>query len=171
MADAIHLTIRVIHVLGGVFWAGATFMVVLFLEPVVLESGPAGGVVMGGMARRGYTRFIGIIATLTVLTGLWLMWTLSGHFSAGFMGSRSGILLSVGMVCGILALGVGLHGVRPTVSALVTLGGHIAASGAPPTPEDQAEMDQLQGKMRVYTRLAAVLLLIALVTMALGPHI
>jgi uncharacterized membrane protein len=168
--EAIHLTLRVIHVLFGVFWAGATFMIALFLEPTVREAGPAGGAVMGGMVRRGYTKFISVVALVSVLTGLWLMWRLSGHFSSGFMGSRRGILLSIGMLAGLLALGTGVHMVRKAVTRLAEIGGRVAASGAPPNPEDQAEMARLQGKVRTATRITAVLLLVAVVTMALGPH-
>jgi uncharacterized membrane protein len=169
--EVMHLTLRAIHVLLGATWAGATFLIVLYLEPTVRDAGPAGGVVMGGMVRRGYSRFMGIIGLLTVLTGLWLMWRLSGQFSSGFMGSRAGILLSIGMLAGILALGSGAHGVSRSVKALTAVGARVAASGAPPTPEDQAEMGRLQGKVRMYARITAVLLLIAVVTMALGPHV
>jgi len=169
--EAMHLTLRVIHVLFGVFWAGATFMIALFLEPVVREVGPAGGAVMGGMVRRGYVKFISVVALVNVLTGLWLLWRLSGHFSSGFMGSTSGILLSIGMLAGLLALGTGVHMVKRNVLGLTELGGRVAASGAPPTPADQAEMARLQGKVRTATRITAWLLLIAVVTMALGPHV
>ena len=168
--EAIYLTTRVIHVLFGVFWAGATFLVVLFLEPAVRDTGAAGGAVMGAMVRRGYSGFIGVLALVNVLTGLWLLWRLSGHFSSGFMGSTSGMLLSTGMLAAILALGTGLHGVRSAVTKLTAIGGRVAASGAPPSPDDQAAMARLRGKLRLYSRITAVLLLVALVTMAIGPH-
>lgn len=169
--DIVHLSIRALHVLLGVVWAGATFLIVLFLEPTVREAGPAGGRVMSGMVKRGYSKFIGIVALLTVLTGLWLLWRFSGHFSSGFMGSRAGILLSTGMLTGFLALGTGVHMVRRSVEKLAALGETLAAAARPPSPEEQAEMLRLQGKVRTATRLTAVLLLISVITMALGPHV
>jgi len=165
----IYYTVRVLHVLFGVFWAGAAFLVVLFLEPSVRETGPAGGAVMGAMVRRGYSGFINVIAILSLLTGLWLLWRMSGHFAGSFMGSRSGILISNGMLAGILAWGTG-HGIRGAVKSLTAIGARVGASGAPPTAEDQAEMKRLQGKARLYSRITSVLLLITIVTMALGPH-
>ncbi|MGD8322597.1 MAG: hypothetical protein PVJ02_19250 [Gemmatimonadota bacterium] len=167
----LHLVIRVIHVLFGVFWAGATFFVALYLEPSVRETGQAGGAVMGALTRRGYPKALSIIALLTVLTGLWLLWSVSGHFSGGYMGTPSGILLSSGMLAGLLALGVGVHMVKPVVNKLGAVAGRVAASGAPPSAEDQAEIQRLQGSLRLRVRIAAVLLLVALVTMALGPHV
>ena len=166
-----HLVIRVIHVLLGVFWAGATFFIALYLEPSVRATGPAGGAVMGELTRRGYPKALSLIALLTVLTGLWLLWSRSGHFASGYMGTPAGMLLSTGMLTGLLALGVGVHMVKPVVGQLGAVGERIAASGAPPTAEDQAEIQRLQGKVRTRVRIAAWLLLLTLVTMALGPHV
>ena len=169
--DIVHLSLRVVHVLGAVIWAGATFLIVLYIEPSVRDSGPAGGKFMGAMARRGYSGYMGAVALVTVLTGLWLMWRMSGHFSPGFMGSRAGMLLSTGMLTGILALGTGAHMVSRSVKALTALAGRLAAAGTPPTAEEQAEMARLQGKVRLATRITAVLLLVSVITMALGPHL
>ena len=44
--DATIILLRVIHILSGVFWAGATFFLVGFLQPVVAASGPEGGRLM-----------------------------------------------------------------------------------------------------------------------------
>jgi len=165
----IYYAVRVLHVLFGVFWAGAAFLIVLFLEPSVRETGPAGGAVMGAMVRRGYSGFVNVIAILSLLTGFWLLWRMSGHFSGSFMGSRSGILISNGMLAGILAWGAG-HGIRGSVKKLTAIGARVAGSSAPPSTDDQAEMARLQNKARMYSRITAVLLLIAIVTMTLAPH-
>lgn len=169
--EIVHYSLRVIHVLTGVFWAGAVFLIVLFLEPALREAGAAGGRVMGGMVRRGYSGFVSIVALVNILTGFWLLWRLSGRFSSGFMGSLSGILLSSGMLTGLLALGAGVHMVRRPALRLSELGGRLAASGAPPTADEQAEMTRLQNKIRTASLIAAVLLLISVITMALGPHV
>jgi hypothetical protein len=81
------------------------------------------------------------------------------------------MLLSTGMLAGLLALGVGVHGVGSAAKKLTEIGGRVAASGAPPSPEERATMARLQGRMRTMSRIAAVLLLVAVVTMALGPHL
>jgi uncharacterized membrane protein len=165
------LSARVVHVLLGVFWAGAVFFLMLFLEPAVREAGPAGGKVMASVQRRGFTRVLSLVGLFNLLTGVYLLWAISGGFSNGFMGSRSGILLSTGMLAGILALGVGIHMTKPTAERLVSLGSHLAALEGPPSPDDLAEMDRLRGKLRAALRIGSALLLGALVLMALGPHI
>jgi uncharacterized membrane protein len=169
--EIIVLSIRVIHVLLGVFWAGAVFFLLLYLEPTVREVGPDAGKVMSGLQRRGMTRTLLGVGLVTIVTGVYLLWQLSGGFSGSFMGSRSGILLSTGMLAALLALGVGAHVSKPTAERLTSLGEQLAAAGAPPSDEDQAEMARLRNKLRGALRVVATLLLVALVTMALGPHV
>jgi uncharacterized membrane protein len=165
------LSARVVHVLLGVFWAGAVFFLMIFLEPAVREVGPEGGKVMASVQRRGFTRVLSLVGLFNLLTGVYLLWAISGGFSSGFMGSRSGILLSTGMLAGILALGVGIHMTKPTAERLVSLGSHLAATEGPPPSEDLEEMDRLRGKLRTALRIGSALLLLALVLMALGPHV
>lgn len=165
------LSARVVHVLLGVFWAGATLFLVLYLEPAVREAGPEGGKVMAGVVRRGFPRTLSVAGLLTLVTGVYLLWSMSGGFASGFMGSRSGIFISTGMLAGILALGVGVHVSKPTAERMQLLREHMGAAAGSPSAEDQAEMKRLQGKLRSAWRIGAVLLVVAVVTMSLGPHI
>ena len=41
------IILRLIHILAGIFWVGTAFFFVLFFEPTLKTSGPAGGTVMG----------------------------------------------------------------------------------------------------------------------------
>lgn len=169
--EIVYVSVRVLHVLFGVFWAGAAFLVVLFLEPSIRDAGPAGGQVLGGLVRRGYLRFVSVVALVNVLTGLWLLWVMSGRFSPGFMGSTSGMLLSTGMLTGLLALGVGVHMVHGSVRRLTALEARRSASATPSSADEDGEVAQLQRKVRIFTRIGALLLLVSVVTMALGPHV
>lgn len=168
---ALTLAVRTLHVLLGGFWVGVALFAVLYLDPTVRELGQDGGRFMGALMRRGYQGTVVTVATLTALTGIYLLWQISGGFSSGFMGSGSGILLSTGGLAGILALGVGGHVVSPTGKKLQAVGTRIASSGGAPSPEDLAEMGRLQEKMRLGLRIMAVLVLVAMVTMAIGPHV
>jgi len=166
-----YLAVRVLHVLMGAFWAGSVFFVVLYLAPSFVEAGPEGARVAGILQRRGWSGAVMGIALVTVLSGLYLLWMMSGHFSPGFMGSRSGILLSVGMLAGVTALLVGFFGTRPANKRMGAVTAAVASRGGPPSPEEQAELLRLRDRVAVLVRLIGVLLLVAVVTMALGPHI
>jgi uncharacterized membrane protein len=167
----VYLSVRVIHVLLGVYWAGSVFLAALFLNPSVVEAGAEGGKVMGIMQRRGYTRFVFSVGVGTLLTGFYLLWSLSGHFSPGFMGSRSGILLSVGMLAGLAALGVGVMGTLPAGRKMGAIQATVAAGGGPPSPEEMAEMMRYRDRIVSLVKVLGVLLLVAVVTMGLGPHV
>lgn len=167
----LHFVIRVAHVVLGAFWAGSAFLLATFLLPAVEETGAAGGAVMESLTRRNMIRVLTWIGVFTVLTGIYLLWEMSHHFNGSFMGSKAGILLSTGGLLGIVALLLVVHVSRPTAKKLGALGAKVAASGAPPTPDDAAELARLRGKLKLAARLIAVILGGALVCMALGPHI
>jgi len=168
---AFYLTVRVLHVLTGVFWAGSVFFIVLYVFPAVIEAGPAGGQFMGVIQRRGWSKAVMHVALVTVITGIYLLWRISGHFSPDFMGSKPGILFSVGMLAGLTAVFIGLFGTMPTGKRMDAIGAAMAERGGPPSPEDMAELGRLRDRLGKLVRIIAVLLLIALVTMALGPHV
>jgi hypothetical protein len=167
----LHFAVRVTHVLLGVFWAGSVLMLTLFILPAVEASGPAGGTVMQALTKRAMPRVLTFVGLFTILTGIYLLWQLSAHFSGAFMGSSSGILLSTGALFGLIALLIGVHVSRPAVNKLGEVGARVAASGTPPSAEDMAEMARLRARLGTATRLMAVALVVTVICMALGPHI
>ncbi len=168
---ALHLSIRVIHVFLSAFWFGGALLLALFIEPAVTDAGPAGGAVMQSLVRRGMPRILTFVGLFAVLTGLYLLWVRSAHFASAYMGSPHGILISTGGLFGLIALLLGVHVTRPAVKALGAVGERVAATNAPPTPEDLAEMGRLRGRLRLSTRLVALTLSVAIVCMAFGAHL
>lgn len=165
----LYSAVRALHVLLATFWAGAILFIMIFLDPATREAGPAGGQVMGILQRRGWVTTALVVGLLTLLTGVYLLSVVSGSFSPEFMGSRRGILLSVGMSAGVLTLAIGFFGSRPTARRI----GEVAARmtpGSPPAPQDAAEMGRLRGRLKLYLRAAGTLLLVAVLTMAWGSH-
>jgi uncharacterized membrane protein len=161
---------RATHVLLGTFWAGAVFFAMLFLDPSVRDAGPAGGKVMQALQRRGYMQTMLAVGTATVLTGIYLLWRISGGFQAAYMGSLGGILVSSGGLAGIVALAVGFHVSRPAAQRMGRLGARIATSEEPPTPEDLAEMDRLRNRLTAALRAVGLLMLGAVLAMTVGVH-
>src|SRR2546422_8066160 len=78
--DATMILLRVIHILSGAFWVGATFFLVGFLQPVVAASGPEGGRLMRRLtSQKRFQMAMPVAAGLTILSGL----ALHGRGSAG----------------------------------------------------------------------------------------
>ena len=106
------LVLRVVHVLGGVFWLGSGLFTSFFLMPAFAGSGPAAGAVMAGLQRRRLFTVLPIVAVLTILSGLRLMWIASRGFSPVYFESGMGLTLAVSgalaIVGGVLIFVIGV---------------------------------------------------------------
>lgn len=164
--------LRLVHILSGMFWIGGALLVSWFLLPAVQAAGPAGGSVMQKFAgdRRAPT-WLAWAAVLTVLAGLLLFWEVSGQGSSTWVSSPQGITISIGATLGIIAavLGVAIGG--PTTRKVVSLGGSIAATGQPPTPEQAAQIGALQKRSAVTIRWVSILGAVAVACMAIAEYV
>jgi hypothetical protein len=164
------LTARLLHILLGVFWAGALIFNALFLFPAMRDAGPDGAKVGAALMRRGFLNVLPPAAGLTVLSGLWLLWFDSGRFSPGYMGSRPGIAYSVGALTAIIALGLGVGIMRPSMLKAAALA--QAAASAPAAERDASTAAALALRTRAGTAGAIVAALLALTAamMAIGRY-
>ena len=80
--------LRVVHILGGIMWAGAAIFMALWFEPSVREAGPAGAPVMAGLEKHRYFVVMPVIAILTLISGGALFYRDSAHLNAAWMGAR-----------------------------------------------------------------------------------
>ena len=170
--DVTVILLRLVHVLCGVFWAGALMFVVLFLEPSIRASGPEGAKVMRALIQRKYLNVIPIIGALTILSGLWLMWIFSGGFAAAWFKSGAGLVLTLGSVAAFVAFMIGVHVLRPTVLRIGPLA--QAAAEAPPGAEKDAKLGQVQALRRralMSGRWVGSLLAVAVVAMGIARYV
>lgn len=165
------ILLRLVHITLGVFWAGTIFFLVLFLGPSVRQVGPDGAKVMQAIAQRRFLDVMPIVAGLTILTGLILYWQLSGGLAAGWVTSPFGISLTVGGVASILAFGVGVFVMRAATLRAGRLAAGLAAMPEPDREEAQAHIQRLRQRAASSARVVAVLLLIAVVTMAVARYL
>jgi uncharacterized membrane protein len=152
-----------LHVFFAILWAGGAIAAGFFIIPSVLEAGPAGGSVMGGIVRRRFPIVMTASGLVVVLTGarLYMM-----RFSADWLGTAHGVLLSIGVVAGLGAFVIGLFVQKPTVDRMGKLGAKLASAGTPPSPEDAAEMERLRARVGKVGRVLAWHLIVAAVLMA-----
>jgi len=166
------LLIRVSHVLLAAIWLGAVVYTAVFVMPAVAESGPAGGQVMGAIARRGLTAFLGVVAGLTIVSGVWLYWRFTGGFDPAVSASTGGMAFGIGGAAGILAGVVGGAVVGRSANELMASAGRMAS--VPEGPERGAlaqRMAALRQRMATGTYILIVLQVIAVALMAIGHYI
>jgi uncharacterized membrane protein len=158
-----YASLVLLHVFFGILWAGGAVTVGFFVIPAVFEAGPGAGPVMGGILKRRFPTLMTVSSVLVVLTGLRLYSLL---VSSAWLGTPQGIVLSLGAIAGLGGFVIGVFVQRPTALRLGALGAQIAAGGAPPTPEQAAEMQALRQRLGKVARLTAWHVIVAALLMA-----
>src|SRR5947199_9235146 len=112
--DATIILLRVIHILSGVFWAGATFFLVGFLQPVVAASGPEGGRLMQRLtSQKRFQMAMPVGAGLTILSALALCGRVSAGLQIAWITSGTGLVRGLSSVASVLAVVTGAVVRRP----------------------------------------------------------
>jgi uncharacterized membrane protein len=119
--DPFVLLMRVLHVLLGVFWGGTVLLNAFFLQPALRDAGPEGGKVMGALLRRGFMTAVPTAAVITLLSGLWLYWQVSGHFDPAYVHSAPGVTFGIGGLAAIVGFTIGMVAIRPNMAKAAAL--------------------------------------------------
>lgn len=165
--DLVMVILRVLHILAGVFWAGAALMMAGFVTPTVQAAGPEGGKFMQGLLQ--HTRFslvMALAAILTTLCGVVLFWRVSGGLQVSWLATGRGVSLMIGSLAGIVALVEGFAIQNRGATQLEALGKAIQAAGGPPSPAQMAQMREIQERIARGGEIGAVLFVVCVVGMA-----
>lgn len=165
------ILLRIVHVIASILWAGAAVVYLFFVKPSVKSIGPAGPQFMQYLAeRRKYPVFMMTTSLLTVLAGSVLYWISSGGLNAAWIRTGTGVGFTIGALAALVAFLVGGFGIGPRSAAIGTLGGQIARSGMPPTPEQMHSIQALEKKLAMAENLDFIMLAIAMLTMATARY-
>ena len=163
--------LRVVHVLGGMFWIGSALFITFYLLPAMGEAGPAAGPIMGSMRRRHLFVVMPAVALLTILSGARLMWMMSGGFQAGYFATGRGATYGWSGAAAIVAFMVGVFVQRPTGLRMGELQQALAkTTDEPARAEMAARLERLQRRNTVVGQVLLVLLMVAAVGMAVGRY-
>jgi len=143
---------RAIHILAGVYWAGAMFVFAGSLLPAMRNGGPALVPVLKSIGMRS-----GIAGLLTILAGIYLYAALHSPDE-----SLGGKVLGIGAAAAILAFLIALLVNMPAGRKLAKL----HASPAADAKNQERMAAALQFRVRLGARLIAGLLGIAVLCMA-----
>jgi hypothetical protein len=158
------VVLRLVHILGGVFWAGTLMFNATLLAPSVRDAGPGGAGVMPALMRRRFLDIMPVIAGLTILSGIDLLRRASGGFAAAWFTAPYGMTLTAGALAALIAFGIGLGVLRPTALKM----GRLAKNGVAET--QQVEMKRLQRRSMLASRWTAGWLTVAVAAMAVARY-
>jgi uncharacterized membrane protein len=166
--QTITLLLRLIHILAGIFWVGAIFLIAGFLLPTARATGREGGRFMQHlMQQRRLQIFLAIAMLLTVLSGFTLYARIASATHGAWAGTPPGIAYGVGGLAAILGALVGMLVSGSAARRMAAIGQREGG----PSAEQQAEIARLQGRMLLGSRLVAGFLAVAAVTMAIARYL
>ncbi|MEO5567106.1 MAG: hypothetical protein ABIR92_01350, partial [Gemmatimonadaceae bacterium] len=119
------IVLRLVHIVGGMFWVGVTMFMTFFLAPVLASMGPGAGPVMAGLARRRLMTFLPVAALLTILSGARLMMIVSAGFQAAYFQSPVGRTFAWGGTIAIVAFAFGMLVSRPAMMRAAAIGSQM----------------------------------------------
>jgi uncharacterized membrane protein len=165
------ITLRLIHVLCGIFWVGAGLYSTLFIVPAMAKAGPAAGPIMEELGRRKLFTVMPLAAVLTMLTGLRLLWIVSGGFAPSYFGSPSGATFAIAGALAIIGFFFGMFVLRPGQMKMGALAAQIGAASAEQKPALQAELEKVRKASAIGTAAAMVMLVLSVVGMAIARYL
>jgi uncharacterized membrane protein len=157
---ALLLLMRLLHILTGIFWVGTMMFNTAFLLPALADTGPDGAKVGMALTKRRFPVIMPIVALVTILSGLWLFWHVSGGLQEPFMQSHIARALSFGAACAIVAFIIGVAVVRPAIVQAMAL-----------AQSDPQRAQLLRVRADVVGRVVTALLVLAAAAMAVARYI
>jgi hypothetical protein len=171
MNDITMLVMRVLHILLGVFWAGTLIFSAIYLQPSMRDAGPDAAKVSAGLMRRRFLDVMPMVALITILSGLWLYWRVSGGFQPAYMRSVTGMTIGFGGAAAIAAFATGVLVMRP---AVLRAGALAEAAAQGPASERDAQLATamaLRMRAALAGKAVAALLVIAVVAMSIARYV
>jgi hypothetical protein len=163
--------LRLVHIVGGVFWVGSAMFAALLLAPTLQALGPGGGPVMNQLVKVRKMPLIMMVSSIvTIVAGVWLL-VIDSAGQAEWMRSGTGMTFGIGGVLAILGFVIGMAVNAPASKRLAAIGSAAGARGGPPNAEEQAEIRRLQGRMSAASKIVTVLLVLATGAMAIARYV
>src|ERR1700682_190675 len=149
------LILRLIHILSGIMWVGSGMYTSFFLVPALSSSPAVMGQVMAGLQRRRIFLVLQIVAALTILSGLRLLWIDSAGFAASYFATGTGRAFSISagaaIIAAVLSFGVAWPAMARAGAIATSLGPSASAGDRERiTPE----LDRLRRRATIASTLA-----------------
>lgn len=165
------LVLRLVHILGAVFWVGATLFTTFFLLPAMGTAGAAAGPVMAGLQQRRFMVWLPVAAVLTLLSGVRLLAIVSGGFEGSYFHTATGHTFAVSGAIAIVAFVLGFTIVRPAAVAAGRIGAQLATADAEARAALGGELDRVRARAASWGLVVAILLLLAGAGMAIARYL
>lgn len=166
------LLLRLVHILGGIFWLGSGLFTTFFLIPALGRVGPAAAApVMGALQQRRLFTVLPVVALLTILSGVRLFQIVSAGFQPTYISSRPGQTFLWSGIAAVIAFLLSLVVARPAAVRAGQLGAAIASLPEEKRAGQLAELERLRRRSALASIVAMVLLTGAAAGMAVARYL
>ncbi len=166
------LVLRLVHILSGIVWLGSGVFTGIFLIPALSGSPAMMGQVVAGLHRRRYFVVFPIVATLTILSGIRLLWITSAGFAPGYFATGTGRTFAISAVAGIIAFVLSLGVARPAAVRAGGISASLAATRDAPARERLlSELDRMRRRGAWATSVAIGFGILAASGMAIARYV
>ena len=166
------IILRLLHIALGATWTGFAVFMAFYLSPSLQDVGPDGGKVIAALQRRGLMTVMPMLAIVTIVSGVWLLYRVSGGFGHDYLLSKAGHVFAMGGLLALIGFIVGMSVTRP---AMLKIGELMQSLGPGTSPEDREQVMKEVGRLRsrgaLGARALAVLLLAATAAMAVARYL
>ena len=161
------IVLRIIHILGGVFWVGSAIFTGFFVSPAVAATADAGQKFMAYLVMKSrVTARITAAAILTVLAGAALYWIDSQGLTSLWTTSGPGVGFGLGALFALVGLVFGILVGRSTA----ILGRLAAEISGKPSSEQMAQIGAARRQLAYAGPASSVALILALACMATARY-
>jgi uncharacterized membrane protein len=159
--------LRIIHIVGGVFWVGGTLIMTFFIGPTIGATGEAGQkFVFHLMNNLKFSNRMSAAAGLTILAGV-ILYGLDARAGAAWQRSGFAIGLSIGAGFAIIGFIFGIL-IGRTTKAMAQLGAQFQGK---PTSEQMTQMQRIRKQQATYSNISATALILAVIFMATARYL
>jgi len=166
--DILTVVLRLVHVVGGVFWVGGAIAMNFFIGGTIRATGDAGKQFAGHlMGRTSFSQFMTYSAILSVLAGFILYGIDSNWFTSAWQSSGPGIGFGIGALFALIGLVTGIMNGNNN-RKMGRLGAQIQGK---PTAEQAAQLGAIQQQQAWVVPVNTYSLLLALILMAVARYL
>jgi uncharacterized membrane protein len=165
------LLLRLIHIVGGIFWVGSGLFTSLFLVPALATSGANAGQVFAALQQRRLFTVLPLVAVLTIASGLRLMWIISAGFAPSYFASAQGQAFASSGVAAIVAFLLSLLVARPASARAAQLGGSLAGAPEEKRAGLAMEIATLRRRGGIASAVAVTLVVLGAAGMAVARYV
>ncbi|MEW6403498.1 MAG: hypothetical protein AB1649_17005 [Chloroflexota bacterium] len=160
--------LRVIHIVGGIFWVGGTLIMTFFIAPTIGATADAGQRFVGYLMNDlKFSARMSAAAGLTIAAGFILYWIDSNGFTSEWMDTGAGTGFGIGAAFALVGFVFGSL-IGRTTKSMAQLGAQFQSK---PTEAQLGQMQALRKKQATYSSISASTLVIAVIFMAIARYL